>query len=202
MKRLTILFSVLIISAIMVAPAWASCPATHFTAPTPTGLPLLMTFNSADITFNNGQNLAAGDEIAVFAGDGSGNWLLVGLECYPGVDPMPILANGDNAVLPGKDGFEVGDPIRITVYDDDTGSYFLSDVAATFIDPLASPFGMETPSVGGLGAPLGFVTANTPANMSGITVPTVGEWAMIILTLSFMISATLVMRRRQVAVIV
>ncbi len=201
MKKTLFLLLILGLSVgLAVSPTAASCPATHFTTPAFIFNPfIVMNIYTADITVNGGA-LAVGDEIAIMTPNGSGAYLAVGVGCYDGTDPVSIIVYQD-APGPPLDGYTTGGPMRIVVYDDSDDDFFWADPpGVTFIDPVPIPI-METESAGlPFGVPGFTIAASTHTNSSGLTVPTVGQWGLIILTLLMLIGGTLVMRKRRVDV--
>ncbi len=119
-----------------------------------------------------GQPLAIGDEIGVF--DGS---LCVGSVVFAGSYPLQVQAHRATSTPVVLPGYTHGNPISFRVWDDSEG--FEMPAQPTY--------------VGGVGTFGGFSVISMLAVSS---IPTVSEWGLIVMTLLFLVSGTLILRRR------
>ncbi|MCP4712191.1 MAG: IPTL-CTERM sorting domain-containing protein, partial [Planctomycetes bacterium] len=138
------------------------------------------------IVINNatidGNPLDLNDEVGVFAVGSSGPFC-VGAAIY-GSFPLSITAWEDDPLTPQKDGFTAGEPIIFRIWDSSENVEFM---------------GIFT-IVGGNGdGNFGTLPFTMVDLQNGAFIPTISEWGMIIMSLLLLITGTLVLRRRRLA---
>ena len=183
MKRLVlILFSLSLFLVIWAGSAHAQ---QHFT-------PMATTGGHYDVVIQSGQlndivPLEAGaDEIGLFTLDTDGTEICVGMRVVtdtlsPGTGPLGILAYEDDTNTSIKDGYTFGDPIIVRVWDNSMSQEYVAIVAFAQGD---GTYGSGLYSV--------VSTLTTTA-----AIPTVGEWGMIFLGLTMLVTGAWFLRTRK-----
>ncbi len=175
---------IICLSALILVLAFGPAQAQpHFSPVTITGANYAVTVNDALI--DAATPFAVNDEIGLFVDDG-GVDVLVGSAVFTGSFPLGIVAYENDPSTPAKDGFDAGDAIIIRVWDA-SESIEYTDIGTVFYAVGNGFYGFT---------PYTYIALISPA----IGIPTVGQWGLIILTLSMLIGGTLVMRRRRVGV--
>lgn len=179
MRKFLILLVVVGITGLMtIIPAAAQ----HFSFST-TATPYAITVQNAVV---DGGPIAVGDEIGAFAlADDGMTYFCIGAAAYSGVTPIPLQAWLDDPLTPFKDGYTVNEPIVLRIWDADAGLVYETTPVFTY----AGQYGAAGPP------PFEIVTMLTTTTIVQ-TIPTVGEWALIVLILLMMISATVLIRER------